>query len=205
MKQTSTKKIRPANIRKHLAILVAGTVGLTASIALMIEKIHLIENPDAIPACNLNPILSCTSAISSFQSELFGVPLPLIGVGAYSILLSVGALLLLGTKFSRIVWRLMFAAVGMAVILVHYLIFESLFVLHVICPWCASIWITTMPLFIAVANLYAQHESSGVFERLRMLAEKITARPYLFLACWYGAVAAMILFQFRDFWLTLLS
>ena len=53
----------PTRIHRLALLLVAGgAVGLLAAAMLLIEKIALIQDPDYIPACNINPILSCGSA-----------------------------------------------------------------------------------------------------------------------------------------------
>src|SRR3981081_2606761 len=42
-------------------LLIAGVAGLAAALTLTVEKIRQVANPDYIPSCSINPVLSCGS------------------------------------------------------------------------------------------------------------------------------------------------
>ena len=46
-------------------LVVGGIVGIFASIELIIQKIAVLSNPDFVPNCDINPVLSCGSVIST--------------------------------------------------------------------------------------------------------------------------------------------
>ncbi|HEY2089307.1 MAG TPA: vitamin K epoxide reductase family protein, partial [Mycobacterium sp.] len=62
-------------------ILIAGVIGLIASATLTVEKIELLLNPAYVPSCNLNPIVSCGSVMTTPQASALGFPNSLIGIG----------------------------------------------------------------------------------------------------------------------------
>ena len=63
-----------------LWVLIAGVVGLAAALTLTIEKIEILINPDYVPSCSINPVLSCGSVMITPQASAFGFPNPLIGI-----------------------------------------------------------------------------------------------------------------------------
>jgi uncharacterized membrane protein len=38
-------------------VLIAGVIGLIASMTLTVEKIEILRNPSYVPSCNINPIV----------------------------------------------------------------------------------------------------------------------------------------------------
>ena len=44
-----------------------------------VEKIEILINPDYVPSCSLNPVLSCGSVMITPQASAFGFPNSLIG------------------------------------------------------------------------------------------------------------------------------
>ena len=68
-----------------LYVLIAGVLGLAAALTLTIEKIEILINPDYVPSCSINPVLSCGSVMITPQASAFGFPNPLIGIVSFSI------------------------------------------------------------------------------------------------------------------------
>ena len=77
-----------------LWVLIAGVVGLAAAVTLTIEKIEILINPDYVPSCSINPVLSCGSVMITPQASAFGFPNPLIGIVAFTVVLVTGVLAL---------------------------------------------------------------------------------------------------------------
>lgn len=42
---------------------IAGSIGLRASLILVIERYELLVDPSCVPSCGLNPVLSCGSVM----------------------------------------------------------------------------------------------------------------------------------------------
>lgn len=128
-------------------LIIGGVIGYVCAFIIMQDKIKLAENPNFIPSCNLNPIISCGSVMQSAQAHAFGFPNPFIGLGGFAILLTVGAAMLAGAKFKRWFWLAVNAGVLFAVGFVHWLFFESVYRIHALCPYCMAVWVVSITAF----------------------------------------------------------
>ena len=81
-----------------------GLLGAVAALALLLDRIALLENPEFVPACSINAVLSCTSVMTSAQSEVFGFPNPVVGVAAFPVVLTLGLLAVSGSGLPRWAW-----------------------------------------------------------------------------------------------------
>ena len=103
-----------------------------------------------MPTCSINPILSCGSVMKTAQAEAFGFPNPIIGVAGFTVVLTTGAALLAGATFRRWFWLGLQAGVTFGIGFVHWLIFQSLYRIDALCPYCMVVWIVTIPIFLFV-------------------------------------------------------
>lgn len=61
--------------RSLYAIMTAGgIIGTVVSSIQLIDKMALLQNKDAILACNISGVFSCSSVLNAWQSSLFGFP-----------------------------------------------------------------------------------------------------------------------------------
>lgn len=184
-------------LRDHIILLACAFFGLTASFVLTMEKMHLLQNPTAEPSCSINPFITCASAISSAQSEFFGVPLTLFGIMAYSALLALNVFLLAKSVLGVTMWRLALGAAAIGVLGVHYLILQSVFVLHVICPWCFGVWLTVPIIFTVLLGL-------SPAKTVHSTLQPLVTNRWKILGAWYAALCTLLLTVFWDAWMTLL-
>ncbi|MEV4897279.1 vitamin K epoxide reductase family protein [Nonomuraea sp. NPDC055795] len=186
-----------------LLLLIGGMVGLLAAFVLTIEKIALLKNPDYVPSCSINPVLSCGSIMKTAQAELFGFPNPLLGVAGFAIVVTVGAALLAGAAWRRWFWLGLQAGVTAGAAFVHWLIFQSLYVIGALCPYCMVVWAVTIPIFwyVTLHNLAQGH--LGATPGMRRLARVVTGYHGVVLTVWFLAVLSAIGIRFADYWLTL--
>lgn len=126
-----------------LILLVSGIIGLAASLILTADTFKLLKDPSYVPTCNLNPIISCGSVMKTSQSAVFGFPNSVIGVGLFSVLTFWAAALYLGVKFSRRLWRILLAILTSSFLFVLWLIFQSLYRIGSLCPFCMAVWLFT--------------------------------------------------------------
>ena len=186
--------------RLALLLTVGGAIGLLAAGVLLVEKIALIEDPDYVPTCSINPILSCGSVMTTDQAEAFGFPNPIIGVAGFAVVLTTGVALLAGATFRRWYWLGLQAGVTFGVVFVHWLIFQSLYRIGALCPYCMVVWIVTIPIFLYVTldNVRAGRLPGGgvttVIDEYRSVV----------LTAWFLLIAALIARRFWDYWETLL-
>lgn len=136
-------------------LLVAGIVGFIASFVLTIDVMKLLQNPNYVPACNFNPILSCGSVMKTDQASVFGVTNSLLGVGAFAALAVVGAAILAGATFKRWFWLCVQVGAFLGLAFVLWLIYQSLYVLGSLCPYCMAVWAVMFPAvwYVTLYNL----------------------------------------------------
>lgn len=196
---------RPGSGRGFGALLLgAGLLGLAAAVVLLVEKIALIENPDYIPTCSINPILSCGSVMATPQAEAFGVPNPIIGVAGFTAIAMVGAAVLAGAEFRQWFWLGVQAGATFGVLFVHWLIYQSPYVIGALCPYCMIVWAVTIPIFLHTTVYVLQRLRGPRPTGLRGSAGVVTEYRAAVLTAWYLAVLALIAHRFWDYWITLI-
>ena len=179
-------------------VLIAGVVGLTASATLLIEKIEMLQDPGYVTTCSINPVLSCGSVMVRPEASAFGFPNQLIGVVSFTLVVVTGVLAVARVGLPRWYWLGLTVGAGLGVVFTHWLIFESLYVIGALCPYCMVVWSVIVPLFAVVASI-----------ALRPLAANPVARflyhwRWPLVALWFTAVALAILVRFWDYWSTLI-
>ncbi|WP_308442197.1 vitamin K epoxide reductase family protein [Planotetraspora kaengkrachanensis] len=181
---------------------VGGGVGAVMSFVLMGERLRLAADPDYVPSCSINPVLSCGSVMKTEQASLFGFPNPLIGIAAFSLVATVGMALLAGARFRAWFWYGLQSGVLAGVVLVHWLIFQSLYRIGALCPYCMVVWVVTITVFwyATLANLETGRIPGGSSRIARMAGRYHT----IVLTVWLLAVAGLILQRFWSYWVTLL-
>lgn len=180
-------------------LLVSGLVGLVAAVVLLVEKMELLANPDYIPSCTINPVLSCGSVMTTPQAEAFGIPNPILGIAGFAAIAVIGAGLLAGARFAPWFWIVAQVGVTFAVVFVHWLIHQSLYVIGALCPYCIIVWAVTIPIFwyVTVRNLVA-------FGRNQRVVAVLTEYHGAILTAWYLVILALIAHRFWDYWITLI-
>lgn len=83
---------------------VLGAVGLFFSGLIMQDKVTLLSNPDYIPACTVNAIVSCTDVMASPQASAFGFANPYIGLVGFALVTFFGVSLAAGVRFPEWMW-----------------------------------------------------------------------------------------------------
>lgn len=127
-----------------------GVIGIWAAFALTLDKFALLENPQADLGCNISVLVGCSTNLNSAQGEVFGFPNPLLGLAFWSATITVGVAMLAGATFARWFWAIYALAATASLALVIWFIGQSVFVLHVLCPWCMVTWAVTIPMFWVV-------------------------------------------------------
>lgn len=133
--------------RLGVLLLVAGLIGGGAALELAIEKVRLLEDPLRVPACSLSETVDCGSILRSDQSQAFGFPNPFLGLLGFGAVSMVGLVLVTAGAPSRRAWLVVQAGLTFAVVFVHWLIFQTLYRLEALCPFCMAVWSVTIPAF----------------------------------------------------------
>jgi len=145
--ETSTTK-RP--IPLAILFIVAGAIGLTAAFLLTQDKFHLLQNPNAQLSCNFSVLVGCSKNLTEWQGSVFGFPNPVLGLICWPVPITLGVSILAGARFPRWFWAAFNLAVLGAIVLVGWFIWQSVFSLYVLCPWCMVTWTVTIPTFWAI-------------------------------------------------------
>ncbi len=179
-------------------LVVSGLIGLVAAIELIIQKISVLSEPDFVPNCDINPVLSCGSVINTEQASLFGFPNPVLGVIGFTIVIMFGALLFAGVELPRSMWLGLNLGALAGMVFVIWLVSQSLYVIGALCPWCMVVWAVTIPIFwqVTTDNLAAGRLSLG-----KSLSEIIVALKWILVAASYLIIAGLIFIRWSDFWL----
>lgn len=197
---------RPGLPDRALALLlvIGGAVGLIAAFVLTVEKIRLIEDPSYVPSCSLNPILSCGSVMSTQQAELFGFPNSLLGIVGFTAVLTAGLALLSGLRPPTWFWAGLQLGVLAGTVLVHWLVFQSLYRIEALCPYCMAVWAVTIPIawYVTLRNLRAAATRAGA-STVR-LSRALDRWHSSLLMMWFVTVLALIAERFWSYWSTLL-
>ncbi|HET8709402.1 MAG TPA: vitamin K epoxide reductase family protein [Candidatus Saccharimonadales bacterium] len=128
-------------------LIVGGAIGIVCSFVITLDKMKLLENPSFRPNCDLNPIISCGSVMSSAQGSAFGFPNPWIGLAAFAVLVTIGVGLLAGASYKRWFWLGLLAGSVFGVVFVHWLFYQSVYRIQALCPYCMGVWAVTIATF----------------------------------------------------------
>ncbi|WP_223690369.1 vitamin K epoxide reductase family protein [Leifsonia poae] len=156
MSLTSPNK-RPTALA--IFLIVAGAIGFWAAFQLTLDKLTVLAHPNAQLGCNFSLLVGCSKNLNSPQGSIFGFPNPLIGLACWTAVIAVGVGILAGARFAKWYWMLFNLGVIGALVLVIYLITQSITVLNVLCPYCMVTWAVTIPTFWAV-TLYNLKEGN---------------------------------------------
>lgn len=179
-------------------VLIAGVVGLVASFTLTVEKIEILINPAYVPSCSINPVLSCGSVMVTPQASLFGFPNPLMGIAAFTVVAVTGVLALTKVPLPRWYWIGLTVGTVLGAVFVHWLIFQSIYRIGALCPYCMVVWAATITLLVVVAAIAFRPspDTGGVLRFLYHWRWSITT-------FWFTAVFLLIMERFWDYWSTL--
>jgi uncharacterized membrane protein len=121
--------------------------GLLASTAIVVEKIHLLEDPNAQLSCTINPVYSCQSVILSEQSSALGIPNEIIGVAFFGGVLALGIAMIAGAKYKNwlhfLTWLGLAGSMGMVI----WFFYQSVYNINALCIYCSIVWFSTWTLF----------------------------------------------------------
>lgn len=178
-------------------LVVGGAIGLICSFIISLDKVKLLQNPNFQPNCDLNPIISCGSVMSSPQGSVFGFQNPWIGLAAFSVLITVGLALLAGAKFKRWFWIGLEIGTILGMAFAYWLLFESVYRIQALCPYCLTVdvVVTTIFWYVTLFNLREGHLPTP--KRLTGAVAFARQHHLDILVLWFLIVIAIIL---KHFW-----
>lgn len=183
---------------------IGGVIGLIAAFTLTVEKIELIKDPAFQPSCNISPIISCGSVMGTPQAEVFGFPNSLLGIVGFTALAVTGFALLAGATFKRWYWLALQAGMIFAVGFVHWLIFQSIYRIGALCPYCMVVWASVIPTFWYVTLYNFRNGHIAVPQRFKAACRFVQRHHADILFVWFVVIIGLILEHFWYYWKTLI-
>ncbi len=196
---TAQSDLTPAPAPSAWWVLIAGAIGLLASMTLTVEKIQLLLNPSYVPSCNINPIVSCGSVMTTPQASVLGFPNPLLGIVGFTVVLVTGVLAATKVPLPRWYWAGLDAGILIGAVFVHWLIFQSLYRIGALCPYCMVVWVVTLTLLVVVTSIAFRASFEGSNAVVRLLFQWRWSIAVL----WFTGVFLLIMVRFWNFWSTL--
>jgi len=185
-------------------LVITGVLGFIASFTLTYERFKLLTDPGYKPSCSINPIISCGNVMTTSQAAVFGFPNPLMGIAGFAVVLAVGTGLLAGARYRRWFWAGLQLGVTLGLVLICWLITQSLYSIGALCPYCMVVWTAMIPLFWCTTVHNLRHGVVPVPERWRGGVEVLARYPWVLPALCYLVVVLMVLNRFWFYWRTLL-
>ncbi|HVX58253.1 MAG TPA: vitamin K epoxide reductase family protein [Candidatus Saccharimonadales bacterium] len=201
--QTGAKPVWTLERALPWLLIVGGTIALIASIMLSVEVFDRLKNPNYVPVCNLNPILSCTSVADSDQAHAFGFPNYFIGIAGYAAVATIGVVTLGGAKLKKWFWQLTEAGLLFAFAFITWLQFQTLYRIGALCIFCMIVWATTGPMFWYLTLFNLREGNLPTPKRLAGVVRFAQKHHGDTLLLWFLIIIALILKRFWYYWSTL--
>ncbi|HRN29920.1 MAG TPA: vitamin K epoxide reductase family protein [Terrimesophilobacter sp.] len=190
--------------RLALAWSVFGLIALYASFQLTVDRIRLLQNPDVVLFCDISPFVSCGPVMESHPGMVFGFPNPIIGLVAFTVMVTSGMAVLAGARFKPWYWIGLQLGLTFAGVFITWLQAQSMWNIGALCLWCMVVWATTIPMAVlttsyALANGQWFSEQRGVSWG-RRFGRWMHDYRWTLIALWYLAIIAAITATFyREF------
>ena len=179
-------------------LLVGGLLGFIAAFELIVEKVALLKDPNYSLNCDINPVLSCGSVINTAQAEVFGFPNPIIGIASFSVVLTFAVLLLAKVELPRWIWLGLNTGALLSFGFVGWLVWQSLYSIGALCPWCMVVWASTIPIFWQVT---ADNLANGRLRLGAVVSDVVVSLRWVLMGATYLIIGALIFVRWMDFWL----
>jgi uncharacterized membrane protein len=187
-----------------LVLLLGGLVGLAAAFDLTYERIASLIDPGHAISCDFNPVLSCGTVMNTWQASVFGFPNPMIGLVCFPLVIFMGVLMLAKVRLPR--WIPLVFNVGVlgGFAFVTWLIYQSVYQIGVLCPWCMAVWTVVLPIFWFTTVRNLRTGAIPVGEDWRDAVDDLLRYHWVGLTLLYLAVVMIVGTGFWDYWSTLI-
>ncbi|WP_134322568.1 vitamin K epoxide reductase family protein [Cumulibacter soli] len=178
-------------------LVVGGVLSFIASFILSAERVEMLKDPNYMPTCSINDVLKCSTVMGSSQGELFGFPNPFIGLAAFPIVILSGALALSSARVPSWFWRWLLVGSTYGIVLVGWLIFQSLYEIRALCPYCMVVWACVIPIFWRTLGFTLADGHFGPNVAAAGISRFLGRFWWLLTLISYAAVTTMVLIAFR--------
>jgi uncharacterized membrane protein len=179
-----------------LILIICGTIGVIASVMITVEKFDLLQNPHYQPVCDLNPIISCGNVMKSKQANAFGFMNTYIGLLGFPVVVAIGVGMLAGARFKRWFWLGLQIGLTLGVAFAYWLLFESVYRIRSLCPWCLSVDIAITTAWWYTSLFVFHNGFLQLPEQLKKAGRFVKKHHADILVFWFVVVTALILNHF---------
>lgn len=184
-------------------LVVAGLVGLWASVELLRAEMTWLEDPLAALGCDINPVVGCSTFFGTWQGHLLlGIPNALLGTAAFGALVGVGLMFAAGARVARWLWWLLSAVVLSGFLVIGWMVHQSMAVLGSLCPYCVVTWLVVI---LVGVHLLARAAQAGHLPVTRRFARTLVTERWLIVAGTYAVLVVLAIVVFWDKWLLVLG
>ncbi len=177
-----------------------GILGMIAAFIISYDKDQLLQNAKFQPNCDLNPVISCGNVMKSTQGAAFGFPNPWVGLAAFAVLITIGMGIFAGARYKRWFWIGLQIGTIFGLAFVHWLFFQSVYLIGALCPYCIVVWVVVITTFWYVL-LYNIQQKVIVLPTKLQKAGYFARRHHLdILILWFLIILFFILEHFWYFY-----
>lgn len=178
-----------------LVLILAGIIGLGATLVLTYERVQLWLDPDYVTSCDVNVWVSCGTVMQSWQAALFGFPNQLIGIIGFAVVITIGMAIVGGARFADWWWHAVSIGLGLAMIFCLWLWIQAVYVINTLCLYCMIVWAVTIPAAILIFTRNIARDLIKVTPRTKMF---ITMAAWPTIILFYVVIGATIMLRFGE-------
>jgi len=202
-KEAVTHKDEKRSVRTaYIVMLIGALMALAAAFVLSLEKIHLLQNPDAILSCSFNLVLNCTAVMQTWQASVFfGIPNMYIGMISFPVIVTVAvAALWGGATYNKDFLKLANIGILLGTIFAYWLFFNSLYAIQVLCPWCLIVTFSCTLMLSAITYINLRENTWNFSKTLNEKIQKFLKGGYeqLIVASWIVLMIVLVVLKFGD-------
>lgn len=149
LRKYNPKVLKP----RYVIIVIFSILALLAAFQLSVDKLHLLQDPEAKLACSINTVLNCASVMKTPQADLFGFPNSYLGMIGFPVFLFFGLSSLVGARYNKLILRVLLLGISVALIFAFWLFFESMYMIEILCPWCMLTTTSTAFIFASLLHI----------------------------------------------------
>ena len=188
--------------KKALYVLLGASIfALIASFVLSLEKIHLLQSPDAVLSCTFNLVLNCATVMQTWQSAVFfNIPNMFIGLIGFPTLITVAVAGLGGSVFRRGFLIAMNICVLLGTLFAYWLFFQSVYAIEVLCPWCLIVTFTCTLILASTEYIMLSENIYKFSSKTHNRIKEFLGKGYLHLAVavWVVLLIALVFLKFGE-------
>lgn len=200
--QTTTERVRAyRHTRQWIfgTMLVSALASLTASFVLSVDAIELARHGSkAVLQCNINAIVNCGAVGISPQASLLGFPNAFLGLIAEPVVITIAVASLGKVRFPR--WFMFSAQVVyfIGLVFAYWLLSQSMFVIHALCPWCLLVTVSTTLVFASLLHVNVLDDNLYLPARVQAAWKNFFEKDndILVIVAWLILLAAAIVLKY---------